>query len=70
MPSLFGGEEEGVLQTRQPLGLEAEPRNRGLPITGSQSPGPNKTKQYKTIQATEMVESQDGWNGSPPLRLS
>ena len=44
MPSLFGGEEEGVLQTRQPLGLEAEPRNRGLPITGSQSPGPNQTK--------------------------
>ena len=27
--------EEGVLQTRQPLGLEAVPRNRGLPITGS-----------------------------------
>ena len=45
MPSLFKGEEEGVLQTRQPLGLEAEPRNRGLPITGSQSPGPNQTKQ-------------------------
>ena len=40
--------EEGVLQTRQPLGLEAVPRNRGLPITGSQSPGPNQTnKQTK-----------------------
>ena len=49
MPSLFGGEEEGVLQTRQPLGLEAEPCNRGLPITGSQSPGPNKTKQNRPI---------------------
>ena len=45
MPSLFGGEEEGVLLTRQPLGLEAEPRNRGLPITGSQSPGPIPNKQ-------------------------
>ena len=31
LPSLFGGEEKGVLQTHQPLGLEAEPRNRGLP---------------------------------------
>ena len=41
-------EEEGVLQTRQPLGLEAEPRNRGLPITGSQSPAPNQTnKQFQ-----------------------
>jgi len=40
MPSLFGGEGEGVLQTRQTLGLEAKPGNRGLPITGSQSPGP------------------------------
>ena len=50
MPSLFGGEEEGGLQTRQPLGLEAEPRNRGLLITGSQSPGPiqNKQKGNKT----------------------
>ena len=49
MPSLFGGEEEGVLQTCQPLGLEAEPRNRGLPITGSQSPGPNQiNKQTNT----------------------
>ena len=47
MPSLFGVEEEGVLQTRQPLGLEAEPCNRGLPISGSQSRGPNQTKQNK-----------------------
>ena len=48
MPSLFRGEEEGVLQTCQLLELEAEPRIRGLPITGSQSPGPNKTKQKQT----------------------
>ena len=34
--------EEGVLQTRQPLGLEAEPRDRGLPITGSRIWGPIK----------------------------
>ena len=39
-----------MLQTRQPLGLEAEPPNRGLPITGSQSPGPNQTKQNKTVE--------------------
>ena len=37
-----------MLQTRQPLGLEAEPRNRGLPITGSQSPGPNQTNKQTT----------------------
>ena len=34
--------EEGVLQTRQPLGLEAEPRDRGLPTTGSRIWGPIK----------------------------
>ena len=34
--------EEGVLQTRQPLGLEAEPRDRGLPITGSRIWSPIK----------------------------
>ena len=39
--------EEGVLQTRQPLGLEAEPRDRGLPITGSRIWGPIKqTNRY------------------------
>ena len=27
-------EEEGLLPTRQPLGLEVETRNRGLPING------------------------------------
>ena len=38
-----------MLQTRQPLGLEAEPRDRGLPITGFRIWGPNKqtNKQYR-----------------------
>ena len=58
MPSLFGGEEEGVLQTRQPLGLEAEPRNRGLPITGSQSPGPNQTKTKQTKKQTRLGQGE------------
>ena len=40
--------EEGVLQTRQPLGLEAVPRNRGLPITGQGSRA-QSNKQTKTI---------------------
>ena len=39
--------EEGVLQTRQPLGLEAEPRDRGL---GSRICGPIKqTNIYEYI---------------------
>jgi len=40
--------EEGVLQTRQPLGLEAEPRDRGLPITGSRIWGPIKQTNKQT----------------------
>ena len=40
-------EEEGVLQTRQPLGLEAEPRNRGLPKTES---GAQSNKQTNKIE--------------------
>ena len=44
------------------LGLEAVPRNRGLPITGSQSPGPNQTKQNKTssdisIEIRDMIKN-------------
>ena len=54
MPSLLRGEKEGVLQTCQPLGLEAEPRNRSLPITGSQSPGPNQTNK-QTIKGLEKI---------------
>ena len=34
--------EEGVLKARQPVGLEAEPRDRGLPITWSRIWGPIK----------------------------
>ena len=39
------------------LGLEAEPRNRGLPITGSQSPGPipNKQKKGLIIKVTSLI---------------
>ena len=58
MPSLFGGEEEGVLQTDQRLGLEAEPRNRGLPITGSQSPGPIQTNKQNYLPIFKF-ESQN-----------
>ena len=40
MPSLFRGEEEGVLQTHQSLeNRDWTPHYRGLPITGSQSQG-------------------------------
>ena len=58
MPSLFGGEEEGVLQTRQPHWLEAEPHNRGLPISGSQSQGPitnyvTKKQKYEYLRTIE-----------------
>ena len=56
MPSLFGGEEEGVLQTCQPLGLEAEPRNMGLPITGFQIPGSIQTKENKQTKPLEGFE--------------
>ena len=52
IPSLFKGEEEGVLQTRQPLGLEAEPCNRGLSITGSQNPRYNQTNTNKQTKQT------------------
>ena len=44
--------EEGVLQTRQPLGLEAEPRDRGLPITGSRIWGPIKQTNKQTKRWT------------------
>ena len=48
-----------MLQTRQPLGLEAEPSKRGLPITGSQNPGPiqQTNKQSYLLSANSTTES-------------
>ena len=63
--SLLRGEEEGVLQTRQPLGLEAEPRNRGLPITGSQIPGPYQTKQNKQKNIDRLAQAWGLFLGAP-----
>ena len=55
--------EEGVLQTRQPLGLEAEPRDRGLPITGSRIWGPIKQTNKQDWSITVSTHSES-WSAT------
>ena len=55
--------EEGVLQTRQPLGLEAEPRDRGLPITGSRIWGP--IKQTNVCPSIQHQQRPGSWRPTP-----
>ena len=56
MPSLFRGKEEGVLQTRKPLGLEAEPRKMVLPVTGS---GISKSRANSNEQTNKQTNAED-----------